>query len=238
MSAGDALVLWLATVAGGAVVATAITVVSGTEGGGTVALLGAAAGALVPLVYLRWRAARRARRIEDQLVEFCDATATMLTTGFGYLQALQTAAGQVGGPLGHEVRRFLDEVSLGAAFDEAIEDLNGRLQSRDFEVIATALSVQRRTGGNLGEILHGVGLTIRDRQSFHRELRTLTSRERFSAIIVAVFPLLLAALLTVLLPDVFGRLFTEPAGRIVLAAALGLDAIGYLVARRIATLEV
>ncbi len=200
--------------------------------------LGAMAGYLFPLVVLRWRAARRGRRIEGQLVELCEVMASMLTAGFGYMQALREASTQVGGPLGEEVARFLDSVSLGADFEDALVELRDRLQSDDFEVVATALEVQRRTGGNLAEILGGVALTIRDRQTFHRELRALTSRERFSAVIVAVFPLALICVLTAIMPEVFGRLFTDPTGRMVLVIAFVFDALGYLVARRVATLEV
>ncbi|MCB9484042.1 MAG: type II secretion system F family protein [Dehalococcoidia bacterium] len=201
-------------------------------------LAGAVVGYLAPVVVLRWRTARRGRRVEGQLVELCEVMASMLTAGFGYMQALREAATQVGGPLGEEVTRFLDAVSLGADFEVALGEVRERLQSDDFEVVATALEVQRRTGGNLAEILDGVAITIRDRQTFQRELRALTSRERFSAVIVAAFPLGLVSVLTLIMPEVFGRLFTDSVGQIVLGIALGLDALGYVVARRLATLEV
>ena len=94
------------------------------------------------------------------------------------------------------------------------------------------------TTQHLAEILDGVAITIRDRQTFQRELRALTSRERFSAVIVAAFPLGLVSVLTLIMPEVFGRLFTDSVGQIVLGIALGLDALGYVVARRLATLEV
>ena len=56
--------------------------------------------------------------------------------------------------------------------------------------------------------------------------------------IVAAFPLGLVGVLTLIMPEVFGRLFTDPVGHIVLGIALGLDAVGYVTARRLATLEV
>jgi len=198
---------------------------------------GAACGLLVPAVFLQIRIARRSKQTERQLVEFCEVMSTMLASGFGYMQALQAAAEQVGRPLGEEIGRFLDAVHLGADFDRALAETRERLNSADFEVVATALEVQRRTGGNLSEILRGVGHTIRERQAFQQELTALTSRERFSAIIIAIFPLILVGMLTVALPDVFGRLFTDPTGRIILGAALAMDLLGYLVARRLAKLE-
>lgn len=200
--------------------------------------VGAAVGVVGPAIYLRWRIARRAKQIERQLSELCEVMSTMLSSGFGYMQALSTAADQIGRPLGEEVHRFLDAVRMGSDFDRALADMRDRLASEDFEVVATALEVQRRTGGNLAEILRGVGITIRERQAFQQELRALTSRERFSAVIIAVFPLLLVSVLGLMLPEVFGRLVTEPIGRVILSIAIGMDLLGYAMARRLAKLEV
>ncbi|MCK9485503.1 MAG: type II secretion system F family protein [Dehalococcoidia bacterium] len=243
MSLGDFFMVRAALVAGCSIVALFTALSSGSEtGGGAMPLpmaagAGAALGLLLPAVYLRVRIARRARQTERQLVELCEVMSTMLSSGFGYMQALGAAAEQIGRPLGEEVGRFLDAVRLGSDFDRALAEARTRINSPDFEVVATALEVQRRTGGNLSEILKGVGQTIRERQAFQQELHALTSRERFSAIIVAVFPLLLAGLLMAMMPEVFGRLITEPTGRLVLGVALCMDLLGYALARRLAKLE-
>jgi len=236
---GDFFLLRAAAVVGGSAVALAVGWSTGEAlSPAMLAGAGATTGLLAPGIYLRIRIARRARQTEQQLVELCEVMSTMLASGFGYMQALAATADQVGRPLGEEIGRFLDAVRLGSDFDRALADTRLRVNSADFEVVATALEVQRRTGGNLSEILRGVGQTIRERQSFQQELRALTSRERFSAIIIAVFPLLLVGILTVMLPEVFGRLFTDPTGRIVLGIALAMDLVGYLFARRLAKLEV
>lgn len=243
MSVGDFFMIRAALVVGCAAVATfvALTSASSSTGEGVPLPLAAGAGAVLglvlPAVYLRVRIARRARQTERQLVELCEVMSTMLSSGFGYMQALGAASEQIGRPLGEEVGRFLDAVRLGSDFDRALADARVRIHNPDFEVVATALEVQRRTGGNLSEILKGVGQTIRERQAFQQELRALTSRERFSAIIIAVFPLLLAGLLTAMMPEVFGRLITDQAGRIVLGVALCMDLLGYALARRLADLE-
>lgn len=237
MTVGQFLVLRLALMAFGGIGGTVAGMAMGTSPV-LWAVLGALTGTMLPLLVLKVKTVRRQRRTESQLSELCDVMSSMLTAGFGYMQALREASAQVNGPLGYEVGRFLDAVAFGADFEDALGELRERLKSDDFEVVATALEVQRRTGGNLAEILQGVSETIRDRQAFHQELRTLTSRERFSAIIVAAFPIVLAVSLAALMPDVFGRLFTDPVGQIVLGIALGLDLLGYIVARRVASLEV
>jgi tight adherence protein B len=115
--------------------------------------------------------------------------------------------------------------------------MNKRLDSADFDIVATAITIQRSTGGHLGDILRGVADTIRDRQSLSREVRTLTSQQRFSALIVAVLPFALAAVLTVLMPEPFGRLLTDPTGRLMLGAAIAMDAVAFAAIRRAGRIE-
>ena len=201
-------------------------------------VVGALIGVMIPPLFLRVKINRRSEKIEAQLVEMCELMASMLTSGFGYLQTLSSAAEQLEPPLAHELRRLVDAVRIGGDTDEALETMTARLDSRDFEMVSTAISINRATGGDLAGILRGVATTIRDRQSFAREVKALTAKERYSAIVVAGFPFLIAGGLTLMLPDVFRVLYTETAGRIILGVALTLDVIGYLAIQKVAKIEV
>jgi tight adherence protein B len=228
--------LRLLVVAAGAVVGGLL----GVRGGFVLpaALAGGVAGVLAPAIWMRRRVAHRRRAIDTELGELCEMMASMLQSGFGYLQALAMAAEQLQPPLSTELAQMRDAIRLGAGVDEALEQLNARLDSADFDMVATAIAIQRRSGGSLAGILRNVAQTIRERQLFKLEIAALTSRERFSALIVAGFPLLLVAGLTAMMPATFGRLFTDPAGRAILAIALTADTVGYLVIKRVTKLEV
>ncbi len=204
-----------------------------------IALMGTAGvlAVLTPGFILRRRIAGRRAQIERELVEMCDLMASMLQSGFGYLQALHSVSEQVEEPLASELVRMRDQIRLGAGVDEALIQANERLGSPDFDMVATAILIQRTSGGSLAPILAGVAKTIRDRHLFRAEIKALTSRERYSAVILASFPLLLTAALTAMLPDTFGLLFTDPTGRIVLAIAMVSDALGYWFIKRVTKLE-
>ncbi len=202
---------------------------------GPVGLVG---GFLAPALYVRRRITRRNATLESQLIEMCDVMASMLQSGFGYLQALVSTAEQVGPPLSVELTRLVDAMRLGSDAAEALGEMTRRMDSRDWEIIATAIEIQRASGGNLAEILSGVAATIRDRQSLQREVRALTSSERYAAIIIAGFPFLLVGALSVLLWETFGRLFYDPIGRMILVGAIIMDLIGYAVIKRVTKIEV
>ncbi len=234
--------LALRLVAAGVAVALGVllTVAMGAEGP-TMALAiggGGVLGASVPGIIVRRRIASRRKAIERELVEMCDLMASMLQSGFGYLQALNAVAEQVEQPLAGELIRMRDQIRLGAGVDDALVDLNQRLDSADFDMVATAILIQRTSGGSLAPILSGVAKTIRDRHLFRAEVAALTSRERYSAVVLAGFPLLLTGALNLMLPETFGRLFTDPVGRVILVIALAADLVGYLLIRRATRLEV
>lgn len=199
---------------------------------------GAALGLLLPPWYVNLKIRQRRAAIESQLVEMCEVVSSMLQSGYGYLQALTSATNELERPMSDEIRRMLDRIRLGAEVDEALAEMNERLQSTDFDMVATAISLQRTSGGNLAEIMRGVAETIRDRLAFKREVSALTSKERYSAAIVAGFPIALVGLLCVISPEIYTRLFTDLLGRIILGAALTLDVIGYIVVKRLTALEV
>jgi tight adherence protein B len=199
---------------------------------------GAFAGYMAPAFYAKRRMAKRAALIEEQLVEMTDLMASSMASGFGYMQALVSIAEQLDPPLSEEITKMVDEVNLGGDIDEALISLAARLDSKDFEIVATAINISRSSGGSLAEILQGTARTIRARHSFKREVRAMTSKERSSAMIISGFPILLAGGLALMAPELYARLFTDFLGRIALGVALTLDAIAYFVIKKMTNIEV
>jgi len=236
---GEYLAIRIASIfAGAALFAAFLGLTAGASAWVMGLLVGAIAGLAVPPFVLRIAIQRRARAIETQLIELCELMASMLRSGYGYTQALSSTAAEMEDPLASELRRLVDTVRLGGDVDDALDELNRRLGSRDFDMVATAISIQRRSGGNLSEILDGVGETIRNRQAFRLELSALTARERFSAVIVAGLPLVLVAVLNVMDPARYGLLFTDIRGQVIFGLAMVMNLMGYIVIKRVSRVEV
>lgn len=210
--------------------------------GGVIQTLAAAGGAFIgfwlPGWYARGRVSKRSAMIEEQLVEMLELMASSMGAGFGYMQALVVTAQQLEPPLSTEIMKMVDEVNLGGDTDVALEDLAERLQSKDFDIVSTAIQIQRQAGGNLGEMLRQVALTIRARQSFKRDVEALTAKEKQTAKIMTGFPLLIIFGLMFMASDTFTRLLTQTAGQIAFGVALTLDTIAYVVISKMTKIEV
>src|SRR6202011_1216922 len=120
----------------------------------------------------------------------------------------------------------------------ALEHMNQRIQSEDFDLMVTAVQIHRVVGGNLAEILDTIAFTIRERIRIHGEIRTLTAQARASGYIITALPFGLTGVLTLISPSYITPMFKEPLGWAMLALALMMMGIGYAIIRKIASIEV
>jgi tight adherence protein B len=194
-------------------------------------------GWMLPRVYLARRTAKRLATIERQLVDLLTLVASSVRSGFSFVQSLDTAAERVGGPLEVEVRRVLADVRLGQALDDALRAWVERLPNRDLRLLVTATVVQRSAGGNLSEVLENLAQTMRERSELRQQVRALTAYPRLTARVVALYPLGITLMLTLMSPETYMRLWTEPLGWALLGAALFVNALAFTVMRSIVRVD-
>src|SRR5690606_38842216 len=96
------------------------------------------------------------QKLEGQLVELLQMLSSGLRAGFGLLQAMEAASDQLPDPIATEIRRTMRDTAMGASVENALAALNERVGSPDFDIVITAILIQRNVGGNLAEILDNV----------------------------------------------------------------------------------
>ncbi|MHB8620913.1 MAG: type II secretion system F family protein [Chloroflexota bacterium] len=200
--------------------------------------VGGLAGYYLPGLYVRWRQVQRVRQFDDQLVDGLVLIANALKSGYSFLQGMEAIAREMPDPMGSEFREALREIRMGGAVDDALGGIHRRLRSADFELVVTAMVIQRQVGGNLTEILSNIAYTVRERHRILREVRILTTQERMSGYIVAALPLALVLLLSMLNPSYLAGMWHSDGGRGILAAGFVMEALGLLVIRKIVDIEV
>lgn len=196
------------------------------------------AGFMLPSVLLRYYRSRRQKAINAQLAEMLSLLSNSLRSGFAFTQAVELAAKQMGPPITQELDRFLHDISLGAPTDMALQQMADRTGSYDLDMMVSSIMIQRNTGGNLSEILDNVADTIRERERLQGEIRALTSSQRFTGLVLSVYPIFLGALFFALAPGTWKILFEAELGRILLISAAVLQVMGMITIRRILALEV
>jgi tight adherence protein B len=201
------------------------------------AMLFALLAAAVPYVYIRQRKRARLRKFEEQLPEAMDMLVNAMRAGYSFQAAMEFVARESAAPLGEEFARFHEEHRLGVDVRTALLNLLGRLPSVDLKMFATAVLIQRETGGNLGEVLTNISAMLRERFRIQGELRTLTAHVRLSAKILGVLPIGIALVTLAVNPEFVAPLYLEPMGRIMLGIAVAAQVLGFAVMHRLADIE-
>lgn len=202
------------------------------------AFAAAPAGYFLVGFWVNRRIKSRLHKLEGQLVELLQMLASGLRAGFGLIQALDAAGEQLPAPLSIEVRRTLRDTAMGASIDQALQALNERIGSPDFDIVITAILIQRSVGGNLAEILDNVAHTMRERERIKGEIRTLTSQQRMTGFVIGGIPIGLGLIFSLISPEFVGLLFTDSWGHMMLGGAVVLEIIGFVVISRIVNIEV
>ena len=196
------------------------------------------AGFFVPALWLGMVRQRRSVAIEKQLIDFAPMLASGLRSGFAFQQAVELTTRQIEPPLLDELKLFLNDANLGSTIEAALEDLSERVDSPDLDMIVTAVLVQRSSGGNLAEVLDQAAETLRERERIRGDLRTLTAQHRLTGIILSLYPTAVGLVLLALMPSMWSIMFTELGGQIMLGIALGLQGLGFLLLRRLMSLDI
>ena len=201
------------------------------------ALVGSAVGAVLPLLWLGRRHHRRQRAFLDQLPETVSLLASTVRAGHSLLQGLEHVAKESLEPTRGAFETVVREIGLGASQDEAIERLGQRFASDDMSLIVASINVHQQTGGSLAHILDDISGTLRERVRIEGDIRALTAQQRYSAYVLSLLPVAVAAALFVISRDYIQLLF-EGTLRFAAATAGILIVAGFLTMRKMASIDV
>ncbi|MGO8744534.1 MAG: type II secretion system F family protein [Thermoguttaceae bacterium] len=192
----------------------------------------------VPVLWILYRRKRRLRAFGVQLPDALEMLSRSLRGGQSLGSGFSIVASEMGPPLGKEFGRVFEEQNLGVALDESLDSLTERIPDLDLRFFATAVVLQRQTGGDLAEILDKLGRLIRERFQIRGQVRALTGEGRLSGIILLALPVVLVIAVYQLNPEYISTLFTDPLGKKMVGVALFLQLLGALVIRKIVNIKV
>ena len=203
-----------------------------------VALIAAVAAFPIPRVILKHLRKERMNKFNLQLEDALLSISGSLKAGFSINQALDTVANQNRSPISFEFRLLMHEIRLGVSLDTALEKMNKRLDSPDFELIAMAIITARQTGGELTAILERLAGVIRERVRISGRIKALTAQGRLQAVIIGLMPFALFFAMMYVAPDMMNSFFSSVVGILFLMGVIILDVMGFIVIRKITTIDI
>lgn len=200
-------------------------------------LLSLLLGILIPRIYLLQAKKKKRKLFDSQLGDSLLILANSLRSGFSLLQAMEMVSQEMPNPISGEFKITLREMTYGTSTETALKHLAERVGSDDLDLLVTAVLIQRQVGGNLAEVLTNIHATIEDRLRIQLEIKTLTAQGRMSGYIIGILPFGLAGAFSILNPSYLKPLFTTTLGLAMLGTGIVAQLIGFLIIRKIITIE-
>ncbi|HEX2453551.1 MAG TPA: type II secretion system F family protein [Vicinamibacterales bacterium] len=200
--------------------------------------VGAALGFTIPFMVLNVKRGKRMRTFEEAFPEALDLIARALKAGHAFSTGLKMVADEMDEPVGPEFRKTFDEQNFGLPLKDALDNLTQRIPHIDVRFFATAVLIQRETGGNLAEILENLAHVVRERFKILRQVRVYTAHGRMTGYVLLALPAVLCIALSFINPDHMNLLFRERIGQMLLMTAIVMQAIGYFWIRQVVKIEV
>ncbi len=204
-------------------------------------LLAPIVGGLFATIPMGWLFVKRKRRLGKfgrQLPEALELLGRSLRAGHSLNAGFGLVASEMEEPLAREFGRAFEEQNLGIPLDEAIEEMSGRIPNMDLRFFATAVILQRQTGGDLAEILDKIGHLIRERLQILGQIQALTGEGRMSGAVLLALPPVLFVVMLRLNYEYVTVLFTDEIGQYLMLFGLATQILGALVIKKIITIKV
>lgn len=131
-----------------------------------------------------------------------------------------------------------DCIRFGQPLEQVLWEAAKRLQTPEFNFFVISLSIQRETGGNLGETLGNLSDIIRRRRQMRLKIKSMSSEAKSSDIILGSLPFALCGIIGVMSPDYIAVLYTDPRGMILAGGGLLSIGIGIGVMAKLIRFEI
>lgn len=192
----------------------------------------------LPFIFILMKKKRRMKIFSSQLADAMDVLSRALRSGYSMPAGLQLVGSQMSEPLGPEFAKCFEQQNLGISVEQSIKDMTERVGNVDLRFFATAVILQRQTGGDLAEILDKISHLIRERFKIWGQIQALTGEGRLSGIVLLALPPVLFVTMLKLNYDYVMMLFNEPLGQKMLAFGIVMQILGAVAIKKIITIKV
>jgi tight adherence protein B len=199
--------------------------------------VGALAGAM-PYFWARHKRGKRLDKFQEGLPEALDLMVNALRAGHSLIAAMGSVARECADPIGCEFKACFEEQNYGLEMKTALDNMINRVPLQDLRIVATAIMIQRESGGNLAEVLDKTSHVIRERFRLKRQVGVHTAQGRMTGWVLTLLPVFLGTALYFVNPDMMSMLWKNPLGVKLLWTSFGMLVVGGLIIRHIVNMDV
>jgi tight adherence protein B len=204
-------------------------------------LIALLAGLLMGAAPFAWVLRKRNKRLDlfqQGMPEALELMVSGLRAGHSLIAVLGLVSRECADPIGSEFKICFEEQNYGLELKLALDNLITRVPLQDLRIFATAIMIQKESGGNLAEVLDKTSHVIRERFRLKRQVAVHTAQGRMTGWVLTLLPVVLGIALYAVNPEMMRLLWTNPIGIKMLYISGGMIVIGGLIIRKIVNMDV
>jgi tight adherence protein B len=191
------------------------------------------AGAMgLPRWMLSFLKKRRENKFLDAFPDAVDIIVRGVKAGLPLLDCLKMITIDSPEPLRSEFRGIVETQAIGMPLGEACGKLYEKMPVPEANFFGIVISIQQKAGGNLSEALGNLSRVLRDRKKMKAKINAMSQEAKASAGIIGALPIAVMTLVYISSPQYISLLWTEPMGRLMLAASAMWMSMGVLVMKK------
>jgi tight adherence protein B len=191
-----------------------------------------------PLFFVLRKRKARLHRFEEIFPDTLEFVSRSMRAGHAFSVSLEMIHREFQEPVAGEFKRTFEEHNLGLPLETALLKLAKRVPLLDVHFFVSAVLLQKRTGGNLAEILDKLAYVIRERFKLRGRIRAVSAHGKMTATALSSIPAAVAVLMFYTNPDYVKFFFYDEVGQMMMGTAVALQIVGYLVMKQIVNIEV
>jgi tight adherence protein B len=200
-------------------------------------VLGVIIGIAIPNFILKTRAKVRMMKFNDQLLDAINMLSSCIKGGLSLLQGLEVLVEEMPAPMNQEMGLVVRENKMGIPLEECLKRLEKRMNIDELGLVVNALLVARETGGELPKVFSRLTVTIRDNRKLRESIKTLTLQGRMQGIIMSFLPIVFVIWVLSVNKHHFDIMLNSDLGRMLLIAAVIMQAVGMLLIKIFSTIK-
>jgi tight adherence protein B len=201
-------------------------------------ILGSFAGLVAPRMFKRYLIQRREAEFVYQLPDALRTMSGALRSGGNVVRALEQVAQRQPKPICQEFQLVLQQYQLGRDLNEALLDLEKRMNCEELQLLTAAITLSRTVGGNLGDSLEALAHTLQKKAQVEGKIKSMTATGRAQSYMMSMLPIAVGIMLNMQEPAAMGKLFNTIYGWATVLLIAVMIGIGFLTIRKIVDIDV
>jgi tight adherence protein B len=195
-------------------------------------------GFCLPFLYVVRKGKQRMKKFEDQFPDSLEFISRAMRAGHAFSVSLEMIHREFSEPLAGEFRRTFDEQNLGLPLELALQNLSKRVPLLEVHFFVSAVLLQKRTGGNLSELLDKLAVLIRERFKLRGKIKAISAHGRITATTLSLIPIVVAFMMFYTNREYIEFFVKDPTGNQMAGVAIFFQLVGYFIMKKIVSIEI